>query len=71
MDASELLETDTRVFTGKLTDWRQQRAKLVTDSGLTILLATNGLQPVAEGVRVTVVTRKYLPIYHVVRIVPT
>lgn len=70
VDEGELLEADTRVFAGRLTHWRDRRAKLLTDSGLTVLLVTNGVPPIAEGSRVTVVTRKYLPLYQAVRIVP-
>lgn len=68
MQESELLEADTRVFAGRLTHWEDQRAKLLTDSGLTVVLATTGVPPMPEGSRVTVVTRRYLPLYQVVRI---
>lgn len=70
MDESELLEPDTRVFFGRLTRWKDRQAHLVTDSGLTVVLETNGVKPLPEGARVTVVARKYLPVYQVVRMTP-
>jgi len=70
MDESELLEADTRVFSGRLTQWEDRHARLVTDSGLTVVLETMGFKPLPDGARVTVVTRKYLPIYKVVRMTP-
>lgn len=70
MDESELLEADTRVFSGRLTQWKDRQARLVTDSGLTVMLETTGFKPLPDGARVTVVTRKYLPIYQVVRMTP-
>lgn len=69
MDESEHLEADPRVFAGMLTHCQDRRARLLTDSGLTVVLETNGLPPIPVGSRVTVVTRKYLPLYQVVRIV--
>lgn len=67
MDDSELLEFDTRVFSGRLTQWKERQARLITDSGLTVLLDTAGFKPLPEGSRVTVVARKFLPVYQVVR----
>lgn len=69
MEDGEFLEEETRVFAGKVVDWRSDRAKLVTDSGITVVLATKGLQAVPAGTHVTVVTRKFLPVYRAIRVV--
>jgi hypothetical protein len=70
MDEGEFLEADTRMFSGRLAQWEDRHARFITDSGLTVVLETMGFKPLPDGARVTVVTRKYLPICQVVRMAP-
>ncbi len=66
----DLFEHGTHVFTGTLKTWRGAFAELVTDSGLTVTFTTAGNPRLSEGARITIVARKYLPRYHMVKIVP-
>ena len=66
----DLFEPGTQVFTGTVRAWGGPFAELVTDSGLTVTFTTEGTPAVPEGARVTIVARKYLPLFHVVRVRP-
>ncbi len=63
--APDLLEQGTHVFTGTIRVWGSDYAELLTDSGVTIQLVTRGLRPLRDGERLTVVTRRYRPLYQV------
>jgi hypothetical protein len=63
--APDLLEPGTHVFTGTVRVWRNDYAELYTDSGVTIPLITQGLPALRDGARLTVVTRRYRPLYQV------
>ncbi|MFT3729814.1 MAG: hypothetical protein QM780_18645 [Hyphomicrobium sp.] len=61
----DLLEPGTHVFSGTLRVWGSNYAELLTDSGVTIQLVTQGSPSLRDGARVTVVTRRYRPLYQV------
>jgi hypothetical protein len=63
--APDLLEPGTHVFSGTIRVWGSDYAELFTDSGVTIQLVTRGHIRLRDGARVTVVTRRYRPLYHV------
>ncbi|MBS0253484.1 MAG: hypothetical protein JSR78_20690 [Proteobacteria bacterium] len=63
--APDLLEPGTHVFSGTVRVWSSDYAELHTDSGVTIQLVTQGLHGLRDGARVTVVTRRYRPLYQV------
>lgn len=65
----DLFEPGTQVFTGTVQVWRGDYGELRTDSGVTISLATQGLSAVPEGARVTLVARKFRPLFRVEKIV--
>ena len=66
MDDLEPLEPGTHVFTGTVKGWDARYGELLTDSGFTVCLVTQGHPAVPEGTHVTVVTKKYRPCYFVV-----
>jgi hypothetical protein len=70
MNDLDLFEQGTHVFTGTFKARHGPFAELVTDSGLSVTLTTEGNPQLLEGARVTVVARKYLPRYHMIKIVP-
>jgi hypothetical protein len=53
------------VFSGTVRVWGSDYAELHTDSGVTIQLVTQGLHGLRDGARITVVTRRYRPLYQV------
>ncbi len=61
----DLLETGTQVFSGTVRVWGNDYAELVTDSGVTVQLVTRGHSHLRDGSRVTVVARKYRPLYQI------
>jgi hypothetical protein len=63
--APELLETGTQVFSGTIRLWGADYAELLTDSGVTIQLVTRGHPQLRDGARVTVIARRYRPLYQV------
>lgn len=65
MDASDLVEPNTHVFTGTVTIWRKDYGELCTDSGVTVLLLTQDMPAVPVGTRVTLVARKFKPIFQI------
>lgn len=65
-----IFEHGTQVFTGTVRSWRGPFAELVTDSGLIVTFTSEGNLGVSEGARITIVARKYLPRYHIIKIVP-
>jgi hypothetical protein len=71
MDELDPFEPGTHNFTGIVKAWTQNSAELVTDSGLTVFLSTQGQPPVPAGTRITVTTRKYRPCYLVTRVAAT
>lgn len=70
MDDNETFEPGTHVFTGVVKSWGPAMGELVTDSGLSIFLATEGQPQVPAGSRVTVTSRKYRPRYQVAKVTP-
>ena len=69
MNQPDPYEPETQVFTGTVRVWRGGYGELVTDSGVTIPLTTEGQMPLPEGVRVTLVTRKLRPIFRIERVI--
>jgi hypothetical protein len=69
MDEPDPFEPGTHVFTGTVKIWRSGYGELVTDSGVTVPLLTQGHAPVREGARVTLVTRKLRPRFQIERVV--
>jgi hypothetical protein len=65
MDETDLFEPGTQVFTGTIKVWRSNYAELVTDSGVTIPLLTQGHAPMQVGARVTLEARKLRPLFQV------
>ena len=61
----DLLEPGTQVFSGTIRVWGSDYAELSTDSGVTIQLVTRGYPGLRDGARVTVVVRKYRPLYQI------
>jgi hypothetical protein len=60
-----LLEPGTHVFSGTVKVWRSDYGELLTDSGVTVQLVTQGQPMMHVGERVTVVTRRFRPLYQV------
>ncbi|MCC7251822.1 hypothetical protein [Hyphomicrobium sp.] len=69
MDDSHPVEPDTHVFTGTITAWRSDYGELFTDSGVTVPLLTRGLPAVPVGTRLTLVARKFKPLFQIERVV--
>jgi hypothetical protein len=63
--APDLLEPEAHVFSGTVRVWGPHYAELVTDSGVTIPLIPRSHADVPEGARITVVVRKYRPLYQI------
>jgi len=70
MEDLDPFEPGTHTYTGIVKAWTANSAELVTDSGLTLFLSTQGQPAVAPGTRITVVTRKYRPCHLVMRVTP-
>ncbi len=68
MDELDPFEPGTHTFSGIVKAWTPNSAELVTDSGLTVFLSTQGQPPVPVGARISIVTRKYRPCYLVVKV---
>lgn len=65
MDNSAPLEPGTHVFSGTITAWRSDYGELVTDSGVTVPLLTRDLPTVPVGTRLTLVVRKFKPLFQI------
>lgn len=63
MDDLDVFEPGTHNFTGTVKSWSANSGELVTDSGLSIIFATQGQQPVPVGARITIVAKRYRPRY--------
>jgi hypothetical protein len=59
-----LFEPGTHQFTGTVKVWQGGYGEVVTDSGVHVPFVTTGHPPVREGTRVTLVVRKYRPLFH-------
>ncbi len=59
------LEENSQVFTGIIKSWRSDYGELLTDSGVTVPLVTEGYPAIPIGMRVTVVARKYKPLFQI------
>ena len=59
----DLLEPGTHVFSGTVRVWGSDYAELTMDSGVTIQLITQGHPARRVGDRVTIVARRYRPLY--------
>lgn len=68
MDEADQLEPESQVFTGTVRAWRSGYGELLTDSGVTIFLTTRGQPALREGMRVTIVARKYRPRFFVEKV---
>lgn len=71
MENSAPVEPNTHVFTGTVTSWRSDFGELVTDSGVTVQLVTQGLPALPVGTHLTLVARKFKPLFLVERVVKT
>jgi len=69
MPNSGPLEDEAQVFSGIVKVWRSDYGELLTDSGVTVPLVTSGYRPLPVGARVTLVARKYKPLFQIDRIV--
>lgn len=63
------LEDEAQVFSGVIKVWRGDYGELLTDSGVTVPLVTSGYGSIPVGARVTLVARKYKPLFQIERIV--
>lgn len=63
------VEPDTHVFTGTISAWRGEYGEFVTDSGVTVPLLTRGLPAVPVGTRLTLVVRKFKPLFQIERVI--
>ncbi len=61
MDESDPFEPGSQTFVGTIRFWRGGYGELVTDSGVTIPLSTQGQPAFRVGARVKIVARKYKP----------
>jgi hypothetical protein len=61
MDDPESFEPGAHVFTGTIKSWNAVYGELVTDSGVSVPLITQGVTRVQIGSRVTIVARKLRP----------
>lgn len=68
MNDPDPFEPDTHVFTGIVKTWRSSYGELITDSGVTVPLITQGHPPILEGSRVTLVTRKLRPRFQIEKV---
>ena len=64
----DLFEPGTHVFTGTVKVWRGDYGELLTDSGVTVPLTTQGHPTLREGARVTLITRKFRPLFQVEKV---
>jgi hypothetical protein len=69
MDEVDAFEPGTHVFTGTVKVWRSGYGELLTDSGVTVPLFTQGHPSLREGTRVTLVTRKLRPLFQIEKII--
>jgi hypothetical protein len=65
MDDPELLELGSHQFTGVVKTWGSNHGELLTDSGVTILFVTKGFEAIPEGMRITIVAKKFRPRYRI------
>ena len=63
------LEDESQVFSGVIKVWRTDYGELLTDSGVTVPLVTRGYPAVPIGARVTLIARKYKPLFQIEKIV--
>lgn len=61
MDEIDPFEQGSQVFVGTIKVWRNGYGEIVTDSGVTIPLTTQGQPALRIGTRVRIVARKYKP----------
>jgi uncharacterized OB-fold protein len=61
MDDTDPFEPESQIFVGTIRFWRGGYGELVTDSGVTIPLTTQGQPALRVGARVRIVARKYKP----------
>jgi hypothetical protein len=61
MDNTDPFEPGSQIFTGTIKFWRGGYGELVTDSGVTIPLTTEGHPAFRVGARVKIIARKYKP----------
>jgi hypothetical protein len=66
--APDLLEPGTHVFSGTVRVWGSDYAELLMDSGVTIHLIPQGHPTRRVGERVTIVARRYRPLYQVEKV---
>lgn len=69
MDSFAPVEPDTHVFTGTVKAWHSDYGELVTDSGVTIPVVTRGLPPLPVGTRLTLVARKFKPLFLIEKVI--
>ncbi|WP_295558815.1 hypothetical protein [uncultured Hyphomicrobium sp.] len=69
MNSFAPIEPETHVFTGTVKSWQADYGELLTDSGVTVPLVTRGLSPLPVGTRLTLVARKFKPLFMVEKVV--
>ena len=69
MDEIDAFEPGKHVFTGTVKVWRSGYGELLTDSGVTVPLVTQGHPPLREGTRVTLITRKLRPLFQIEKVI--
>ena len=65
MDDPDPFEPGTFEFTGVIKIWGDSYGELVTDSGVTVLFGTQGIQAASAGSRIRIITRRFRPRYHI------
>lgn len=63
------LEEEAQIFSGVITVWRADYGELLTDSGVTVPLVTSGYPTIPVGRHVTLVARKYKPLFQIEKLV--
>jgi hypothetical protein len=68
-DKAEFFEPGTYVISGTVKLWRADYGELLTDSGVTIPIVTQGHPMMLEGARLTLQTRKLRPLYMIDKVI--
>ncbi|MFN0219468.1 MAG: hypothetical protein ACKVP4_11720 [Hyphomicrobium sp.] len=68
MDDPEAFEPGDHVFTGTITTWNANFGELLTDSGVSVPLLTQGVTRMRVGARVTILARKLRPRFVIQRV---
>ena len=69
MDNYAPVEPDAHVFTGTIISWSSDYGELLTDSGVTVPLVTRGFPALPVGARLTLIARKFRPLFQIEKVV--